>query len=130
MIDKALMVDNFHKVFKIKTREKPSLIPKEEWELRYDMILEELKEYKKACEDGDLVEIADALTDMDFLVNGGYSIHGMINTEQETFEEVFDSNMSKLDENGEPIFRNDGKVLKGKNYFKPNIKKILDDSRS
>tara|TARA_R110002020_G_scaffold309224_1_gene524777 strand:- start:179 stop:562 length:384 start_codon:yes stop_codon:yes gene_type:complete len=126
MIDKALMVDNFHKAFKIKTRETPSLIPKKEWELRYDMILEELKEYKKACEEGDLVEIADALCDMDFLVNGGYSIHGMIETEQEVFEEVFDSNLSKLDKNGEPIFRADGKILKGKNYFKPNIKDILN----
>lgn len=125
MINKAKLVDEFHDKFKIKTRVEPSLIPKEEWELRYNMIKEELDEYKKACEEGDLVEIADALGDMDYLINGGYSIHGLIDKEQDVFQEINESNHSKADENGEPIFREDGKILKSNLYFKPDIESII-----
>jgi len=127
MIDKSKSVDVFHKAFKIKTRSTPSLIPIEEWELRAKLIQEELDEYIQACKDGDLVEVADALCDMDFLINGGYSIHGLLEKEKGVFGEVFKSNMSKLDEDGNPIFREDGKILKGKSYFKPNLKKILNE---
>ena len=124
-MNKSKLVDAFHKAFKIKTRETPSLIPKKEWRLRASLIQEELNEYIEACENGDLTEVADALCDMDFLINGGYSIHGLLSKEQSIFQEVLNSNMSKLDLNGEPIFRSDGKILKGKDYFKPDFTKIL-----
>jgi len=125
-MNKSKLVDAFHKAFKIKTRSKPSLIPIEEWRLRANLIQEELDEYIQANLNSDLVEVADALCDMDFLVNGGYSIHGLVNKEQSVFQEVLNSNMSKLDENGEPILRSDGKVLKSSNYFKPDLRKVLD----
>jgi len=74
----------------------------------------------------DLTEVADALGDMLYILCGTIIEHGMQHKIEEVFEEIQRSNMSKLDENGKPIYREDGKVLKGPNYFKPDIQKILD----
>jgi predicted HAD superfamily Cof-like phosphohydrolase len=88
---------------------------------------EENEEYFQAAQTNDLVEVADALGDMLYILCGTIIEHGMQNKIEEVFDEIQKSNMSKLDINGQPIYREDGKVLKGPNYFKPNIKEILDN---
>jgi predicted HAD superfamily Cof-like phosphohydrolase len=87
---------------------------------------EENEEYLEAAENSDMIEVADALGDMLYILCGTILSHGMQNKIQEVFEEIHRSNMSKLGEDGQPIYREDGKVLKGSNYFKPNIKDILE----
>ena len=120
-------VNHFHTVFKIgEAPKEPTLIPKKEYILRYDLMKEETDEYLEACKNNDIVEIADALGDELYILCGTILKHGLQHKIDDVFNEIQRSNMSKLDENGKPIFREDGKVLKGKNYFKPNIKKILD----
>ena len=94
--------------------------------LRFNLMDEENKEYLEAANNNDLVEVADALGDMLYILCGTILEHGMQYKIEEVFEEIQRSNMSKLDENGKPIYREDGKVLKGPNYFKPNIKEILE----
>ena len=84
------------------------------------------EEYLEAANSNDLVEVADALGDMLYILCGTIIEHGMQHKIEEVFDEIQRSNMSKLDSNGEPIYREDGKVLKGPNYFKPDIKTILD----
>lgn len=92
--------------------------------LRVDLIEEELSELKDAMLKRDQVEIADALTDLLYVVYGSGHTFG-INLDK-TFKEVHKSNMSKLGEDGKPIYREDGKVLKGPNFFEPNLKKIIE----
>ena len=87
---------------------------------------EENEEYLEACQNRDLVEIADALGDMLYILCGTILKHGVQHKIEEVFEEIQRSNMSKLDENGNPIYREDGKVLKSSLYFKPDIKAILE----
>lgn len=94
--------------------------------LRFNLMDEENKEYLEAANNNDLVEVADALGDMLYILCGTILEHGMQYKIEEVFEEIQRSNMSKLGENGKPIYREDGKVLKGPNYFKPNIKEILE----
>ena len=98
--------------------------------LRFNLMDEENKEYFEAAQNNDLVEVADALGDMLYILCGTILEHGMQYKIEEVFEEIQRSNMSKLDENGEPIYREDGKVLKGPKYFRPNIKEILEDKKS
>jgi predicted HAD superfamily Cof-like phosphohydrolase len=86
---------------------------------------EENQEYLEAANNNDLVEVADALGDILYILCGTIIEHGMQNKIEEVFDEIQRSNMSKLGEDGEPIYREDGKVMKGPNYFKPNILKIL-----
>ena len=88
---------------------------------------EENEEYLEAAAKGDIVEVADALGDMLYILCGTIIEHGMQDLIDEVFEEIHRSNLSKLDENGNPIYREDGKVIKGPNYFKPNIKKIIEN---
>ena len=127
MINELLKVEEFHKTFKIgESPKEPTLIPKKEYILRYDLMKEETDEYLEACQNNDLVEIADALGDKLYVLCGTILKHGLQYKIYDVFEEIHRSNMSKLDENGDPIFRDDGKILKGKNYFKPNIKDILN----
>ncbi|ASO08203.1 phosphoribosyl-ATP pyrophosphohydrolase [Arenibacter algicola] len=94
--------------------------------LRFNLMDEENKEYLEAANNNDLVEVADALGDMLYILCGTILEHGMQYKIEEVFEEIQRSNMSKLGEDGKPIYREDGKVLKGPNYFKPNIVDILD----
>ena len=86
---------------------------------------EENKEYLDAIKNNDMIEVADALGDMLYILCGTIITHGMQDVIDEVFEEIQRSNMSKLGSDGKPIYREDGKVLKGPNYFKPDIAKIL-----
>ena len=91
--------------------------------LRYDLIAEELEEFKVAIKDKDIKEIADALTDILYVTYGAGHAFG-INLDK-CFEEVQNSNMSKLDKDGKPIYNDKGKVMKGPNYFKPDLSKYI-----
>ena len=127
MIKKELdSVKLFHKKFNIDYLNKPTAnIPEEIKQLRFKLMEEENLEYLKATRENDLVEIADALGDMLYILCGTIISHGLQNKIEEIFQEIQSSNMSKLGKNGKPIYREDGKVLKGPNYFKPDIRKIL-----
>ena len=92
-------------------------------DLRYDLIKEELEELKVALEEKNLKEVADALTDILYVTYGAGHAFGI--DLDKCFEEVQSSNMSKLDHNEKPIYDKNGKVMKGPNYFKPNLEKIL-----
>lgn len=121
-------VEKFHNTFGIpneyapKADINPSLIT-----LRHRLMAEENDEYLEAANNGDLVEVADALGDMLYILCGTILSHGMQHKIEEVFEEIQNSNMSKLGEDGKPIYREDGKVLKGPGYFKPNIAKVLGE---
>ena len=91
--------------------------------LRYDLIKEELDEFKAALENKDLLEVADALTDILYVTYGAGHAFGI--DLDKCFDEVQNSNMSKLDDKGKPIFNESGKVMKGPNYFKPDLTKFL-----
>tara|TARA_B100000902_G_scaffold364732_1_gene384957 strand:- start:2 stop:391 length:390 start_codon:yes stop_codon:yes gene_type:complete len=127
MIKKELdSVKLFHKKFNIDYLNEPTAnIPEEIKQLRFKLMEEENLEYLKATRENDLVEIADALGDMLYILCGTIISHGLQNKIEEIFQEIQSSNMSKLGKNGKPIYREDGKVLKGPNYFKPDIRKIL-----
>jgi predicted HAD superfamily Cof-like phosphohydrolase len=127
MIKKELeAVKIFHQKFNIDFLDKPkSNIPDEIKKLRFRLMEEENLEYLKAAKENDLVEIADALGDMLYILCGTIISHGLQDKIGKIFEEIQNSNLSKLGEDGKPIYRDDGKVLKGPNYFKPDIKKIL-----
>lgn len=94
-------------------------------ELRYELIREELEELREALDDKNIVEVADALTDLLYVVYGAGHSFGI--PLDKCFEEVHNSNMSKLGEDGRPIYREDGKVLKGPNYWQPDLKKVLSN---
>ena len=127
MIDKINKVKKFHEVFLIGNEDNPKAIVDEStFLLRHRLMQEENEEYLEACKNGDMEEIADALGDMLYIWCGTVLKHGMQDIICEIFDEIQRSNMSKLDENNQPIFREDGKVLKGVNYFKPDIKGILE----
>jgi predicted HAD superfamily Cof-like phosphohydrolase len=119
-------VAEFHEVFKIGNASEVKLIEEKDFTLRYNLIKEENEEYLEACKNGDIIEIADALGDQLYILFGTILKHGLQHKIEEVYDEIHRSNMSKLDENGEPIFREDGKILKSNNYFKPDIKKILN----
>jgi len=117
-------VKKFHESFGITNNDAPTL-NKESFMLRFNLMKEENEEYLDACKAGDLVEISDALGDMMYILCGTILSHGLQYKIEEIFQEIQSSNMSKLGKDGEPIYREDGKILKGPNYFKPNIPKIL-----
>ncbi|WP_396196395.1 hypothetical protein [Flavobacterium sp.] len=94
-------------------------------ELRFNLMKEENEEYLEAVENNDIVEIADALGDMLYILCGTILEHGLQHKIEEVFDEIQRSNMSKLGADGKPIYREDGKVMKGPNYFKPNFSAIL-----
>jgi predicted HAD superfamily Cof-like phosphohydrolase len=123
---KISAVQDFHQAFGLGIRHAPTakLNPKT-LQLRYDLMKEENEEYLEAALKNDLVEVADALGDMLYILCGTIIEHGMQHKIEEVFEEIQRSNMSKLGEDGKPIYREDGKVLKGPNYFKPDIAAIL-----
>lgn len=94
--------------------------------LRYNLMKEENEEYLEAVQANDLTEVADALGDMLYILCGTIISHGLQYKITEVFEEIQRSNMSKLGHDGKPIYREDGKVMKGPNYFKPDFRKILE----
>ena len=116
-------VGTFMKTFGQEVKNKPSFSTDKINKLRLDLINEELDELKEAMDNKDLLEVADALTDILYVTYGAGHAFG-INLDQ-CFEEVQNSNMSKLDENGKPIYNDAGKVMKGPNYFKPNLSKFV-----
>ena len=128
MRNKIESVKAFHEAFKIGYRDLPKAdLGSKINTLRYKLMCEENEEYLEAANANDLVEVADALGDMLYILCGTIIEHGLQHKIDEVFEEIQRSNMSKLGENQQPIYREDGKVLKGPNYFKPNIKNILDN---
>ena len=122
-------VKHFHDVFGQHYASGPSLIREKEYQLRHDLQAEELFEYLMACRDNDLVGIADALGDQLYILVGTILKHGMQDKIVEVFEEIQRSNMSKLGEDGLPILREDGKILKSNLYSPPKIKEILEQKK-
>jgi predicted HAD superfamily Cof-like phosphohydrolase len=118
-------VAEFHRAFGQKDGKWAQLISNAEYDLRHSLMKEENDEYLEACYNKSLVEIADALGDQLYILCGTILKHGMHHIIEEVFNEIHSSNMSKLGEDGRPIFREDGKILKGKSYFRPDINKFL-----
>lgn len=114
----------FMQIFGQEVKDKATFPNEKIVELRYDLILEELNELKEAINEKNLKEVADALTDILYVTYGAGHAFG-INLDK-CFEEVQKSNMSKLDNNGKPIYNEQGKVMKGPNYFKPNLNKFIN----
>lgn len=126
MKEKIEAVKEFHTVYNIGYQDQPIAdLGDSKNLLRFNLMKEENEEYLEAASNNDLVEVADALGDMLYILCGTIIEHGMQYKIDEVFEEIQRSNMSKLGEDGNPIYREDGKVMKGPNYFKPNIKAIL-----
>ena len=116
-------VGTFMKTFGQEVKTKPSFSTDKINKLRLDLIKEELTELTEAMNNKDLLEVADALTDILYVTYGAGHAFG-INLDK-CYEEVQNSNMSKLDENGKPIYNEHGKVMKGPNYFKPDLSKFV-----
>ena len=116
-------VKTFMETFGQEVKTKPSFSTDKINHLRYDLIKEELEELKVAMENKDLLEVADALTDILYVTYGAGHAFGI--DLDKCFEEVQSSNMSKLDENRNPIYNESGKVMKGPDYFKPNLSKFI-----
>lgn len=116
----------FHEAFGIENNTQPSLLDESGAVLRYNLMKEENEEYLEAAKKGDIVEIADALGDQLYILCGTLLRHGLQDKIEAVFLEIQRSNMSKLDANGNPIFREDGKVLKSDQYFRPNIQQFFD----
>jgi len=116
-------VGTFMKTFGQEVKIKPSFSSDKINKLRIDLIKEELEELQEAMKNNDLLEVADALTDILYVTYGAGHAFGI--DLDKCFDEVQNSNMSKLGENGEPIYNESGKVMKGPNYFKPNLSKFV-----
>ena len=120
-------VKKFHTVFKIGFSPNPIAdLGENKKILRYNLMKEENEEYLEAVKNNDLIEIADALGDMLYILCGTIIEHGLQDEIEAVFDEIQRSNMSKLGNDGQPIYREDGKVLKGPNYFKPDFSKIIE----
>jgi predicted HAD superfamily Cof-like phosphohydrolase len=127
MKNKITAVQTFHEAFGLGMKNSPTAnLDANKNLLRYKLMREENEEYLDAANNKDLVEVADALGDMLYILCGTIIEHGMQHKIEEVFNEIQKSNMSKLGADGNPIYREDGKVLKGPTYFKPDIKTILD----
>jgi predicted HAD superfamily Cof-like phosphohydrolase len=126
MTEQIEAVEEFHRVFKAPIRYRPQLISKERGLLRWDLMEEENAEYIEAVNEENLVEVADALGDMLYILCGTIIEHGLQYRIDEVFNEIQRSNMSKLGSDGKPIFREDGKILKGEGYSVPDIATILN----
>ena len=127
MKNKIAAVHEFHSAFGLGIKNSPTAnLDSKKNLLRYELMREENDEYLEAANNGDLIEVADALGDMLYILCGTIIEHGMQDKIEAVFNEIQRSNMSKLGADGKPIYREDGKVLKGPDYFKPNIKDILD----
>lgn len=127
MKNKIDAVYQFHKAFGLGIMETPTAnVGTERNRLRFNLMKEENEEYFEAAQNNDLVEVADALGDILYILCGTIIEHGLQYKIEEVFDEIQRSNMSKLGADGKPIYREDGKVLKGPDYFKPNIRAILE----
>jgi predicted HAD superfamily Cof-like phosphohydrolase len=119
-------VEDFQKAFGGFIGEGASFPPLDRCVLRQRLLQEEVLELHEAWSNKDIVEVADAITDCLYILFGTAIEFGLQDKLEDFFDEVHGSNMSKLDENGKAIYRNDGKVLKSEKYYKPDLKKILD----
>ena len=117
-------VKTFMKTFGQEVKDKPSFPDKKIQDLRYELIKEELDELKQAIKDKNLKEVADALTDILYVTYGAGHAFGI--DLDKCFDEVQSSNMSKLGSDGKPIYNESGKVMKGPNYFQPNLRKFIE----
>ena len=117
-------VKTFMETFGQEVKNKASFSSAKINQLRLDLINEELQELKEAIENKDILEVADALTDILYVTYGAGHAFGI--DLDKCFQEVQNSNMSKLDKNGKPIFNEAGKVMKGPNYFKPNLRQFIE----
>jgi len=125
MKEQLSAVEKFHIAFGEANGDKPDNLPSDKYMLRYSLAKEELDEYLEACKNNDIVEIADALWDQLYILCGTILKHGLQHKIEEVFAEIQRSNMSKLDADGKPIRREDGKILKGPDYTPPDIASIL-----
>lgn len=127
MRDQLRMLEEFHRVFDAHLEPSPTVALTDEIiALRVSLIHEELNEYREAAAARDLVGVADALSDLMYVVLGTYVTHGLQDLAEALFAEVHSSNMSKLDENGQVRHRDDGKVLKPARWRPPDLKGILE----
>ena len=129
MKEQLKAVETFHNAFGQENGKYPRPLDEHGFNLRHSLMQEENDEYLEACFKNSLVEIADALGDQLYILCGTILKHGMQDKIVEVFEEIQRSNMSKLGEDGLPILREDGKILKGPNYSKPDIKSILEQKK-
>jgi len=116
----------FHEVYECLIQESPQFPQKDTQKLREKLIAEELEEFRQANENEDMVEATDALVDLLYVVYGAAISYGLEDVLEAAFDEVHESNMSKLDADGNPILREDGKILKGGNYFPPDLESIIE----
>ncbi len=128
MKNKLKAVQEFHEAFGLGIQHQPTVnLSENKLKLRFDLMAEENEEYLEAAKNNNIIEVADALGDMLYILCGTILEHGMQHKIEAIFNEIQRSNMSKLGADGEPIYRVDGKVLKGPNYFKPNIYDIINE---
>ena len=126
MLKQLNKVREFHETFNQENGTDSRLIEHHEWILRHKLMAEENDEYFDACDKSDLIEIADALGDQLYILCGTILKHGMQDIIEKVFDEIHRSNMSKVGEDGKAIMREDGKILKGPQYFKPNLKQFVE----
>lgn len=127
LIEKINKVKEFHETFSLEFHNEPTAVVDERIvALRHRLMAEENDEYLEACQQENLELIADALGDKMYILFGTIIAHGLQHKIEAVFDEIHRSNMSKLDENGKPIYRADGKIMKSSKYFLPDIKSILE----
>lgn len=120
-------VAEFHRVYKVPMAETPTAATSPELvSLRHKLMAEENEEYLEAAQAGNLVEVADALGDQLYILCGTIITHGLQHLIEDVFREIHRSNLSKLGPDGQPLYREDGKVMKGPNYFRPDIASVLE----
>ncbi len=123
-------VREFHEVYGAAIKASPDISDKDLNQFRLTLLQEELDELKEALQQGDVVETLDALIDLQYVLDGAFLSFGLHGAKDDAFAEVHRSNMSKLGEDGKPVLReSDGKVLKGPNYFKPDLEQFIQDQK-
>jgi predicted HAD superfamily Cof-like phosphohydrolase len=126
MKEQLKAVEAFHKAFGQENGTYPRPLDEHGFNLRHSLMQEENDEYLEACFNNSLVEIADALGDQLYILCGTILRHGMQHIIEDVFNEIQASNMSKLGDDGKPVLREDGKILKGPGYFRPNLSKFIE----
>ncbi len=126
MKEQLKAVETFHNAFGQENGKYPRPLDEHEFNLRHSLMQEENDEYLEACFKNSLVDIADALGDQLYILCGTILKHGMQHIIEDVFNEIQASNMSKLGDDGKPVFREDGKILKGPQYFRPDLSKFIE----
>lgn len=125
-MDTLALVRDWHEHFEVPINPKPSL-PDERIAMRLAILEEEVRELREAIETNDMTEVLDALCDIQFVLDGTFLEFGLHGVKDDAFQEVYRSNMSKLGEDGRPVHREDGKVMKGPNFTPPNLAQFIGD---